>query len=110
VRIIRSIEEKQFRRQRTGVTDTIESEWIWATNMPATKLNTSHALTIGHRRWNIENQGFNQIVQAYKGVPPPSAGNRQPAACAAYSMPDIPNRRQQHQAPNTPQPHRVIPR
>ncbi len=67
VRIIRSIEQKQVRRQRTGITDTIESEWIWATNMPTAKLNTSHALTIGHRRWNIENQGFNQIVQAYKG-------------------------------------------
>jgi hypothetical protein len=61
VRLVRSLETSRVRRQRTGEIEETTSEWIWATSLgPDT--TTKSILTIGHKRWSIENEGFNELV------------------------------------------------
>ena len=38
------------------------SDWIWVTTLPAAQLCTERAVGIGHQRWDIENHGFNELV------------------------------------------------
>jgi hypothetical protein len=61
VRVVRSLETSRVRRQRTGQIDQTTTEWIWATSL-APDTTTKSILTIGHRRWSIENEGFNELV------------------------------------------------
>ena len=61
VRVVRSLETSRVRRQRTGEIEETTSEWVWATSLqPDT--TTKSILTIGHKRWSIENEGFNELV------------------------------------------------
>lgn len=40
----------------------VETQWYWATTMPAS-LNPARAVfEFGHNRWRIENEGFNELV------------------------------------------------
>ena len=67
VRVVRTIETRQVRRQRTRTPDTEQAEWMWATNIPAWKAPREVLVRLGHGRWSIENQGFNEIVNAWHG-------------------------------------------
>jgi hypothetical protein len=40
---------------------TEESEWIWVTDLTLRDLPTGDAVSFGHRRWDIENYGFNEL-------------------------------------------------
>lgn len=63
VRIVRSLETATVRRQLTKETEELSSEWLWATSLPKTKAGTRTVVQIGHGRWGIENQGFNELVR-----------------------------------------------
>jgi hypothetical protein len=65
VRVIRSIETAWVRRQRTGEEEQITTEWIWGTNIPRKVAGTSSLVTLGHGRWRIENNGFNELVNEW---------------------------------------------
>jgi hypothetical protein len=41
------------------------SEWIWATDIPQTVAGTKAIIHIGHARWRIENNGFNELVNEW---------------------------------------------
>ncbi len=60
VRVIRSREHKQVRRQLDKQVEHQTSDWIWVTTLPKTMAPTAAAVHIGHSRWTIENQGFNE--------------------------------------------------
>jgi len=62
VRIVRSLETVSVRRQLTRKIEKTTTEWIWATSLPASKAGTASIVRIGHERWSIENQGFNELV------------------------------------------------
>lgn len=62
VRVIRSRETRTHRSQRTGEIESNTSDWVWATNAPKSLLSTRAAIRVGHVRWRIENQGYNELV------------------------------------------------
>jgi hypothetical protein len=65
VRVIRSIETTRVRRQMTGEEEESTSEWIWATDIPREVAGTRSLITLGHGRWRIENNGFNELVNEW---------------------------------------------
>ena len=65
VRVIRSVESRSTRRQLDGQTHTQTSHWMWVTTLPKLHASTGAVVQIGHRRWDIENQGFNELVNQY---------------------------------------------
>ena len=62
VRVIRSHETKVVRRQLTAEDEECESDWYWVTTLPQAKAATAAVVELGHRRWAIENEGFNQTT------------------------------------------------
>ena len=65
VRVARSVETTIIRRQRTNTPHHQSVEWLWATSLPAHKAPTSALVHIGHRRWSIENEAFNELVNEW---------------------------------------------
>jgi hypothetical protein len=65
VRLVRTIETTRVRRQLTKKRDTITSEWVWVTTLSATQASSRTIVGLGHSRWKIENEGFNEIVNAW---------------------------------------------
>ncbi len=65
VRVIRSRETYQVRRQTTKQVESITTDWIWATTLPVTQAATEQAVGLGHRRWDIENYGFNELANEW---------------------------------------------
>jgi len=61
VRVVRSVESTSVRRQLDGEVEEKVSEWIWVTTLPKVMAPTGAVVQIGHRRWDIENQGFNEL-------------------------------------------------
>lgn len=62
VRVVRSRETRTRRSQLTKQMESQTADWVWATNMPKSLLSTRTAIQVGHLRWRIENQGFNELV------------------------------------------------
>ena len=49
-------------RQRDGQVQQEVSDWYWVTTLPSGTVPTGAIVQLGHRRWDIENQGFNELV------------------------------------------------
>jgi hypothetical protein len=62
VRVVRSLETRTVRRQLDGQLEDLQSDWLWTTTLAKTKAPTRAAIQLGHARWTIENQGFNEMV------------------------------------------------
>jgi len=69
VRVIRSQETYRVKRQATQKVESMTTEWIWATTLPAPQASTEQAVRLGHRRWDIENYGFNELVNEWHSDP-----------------------------------------
>ena len=67
VRVVRSLETKTCRRQRTGQKDKQTSDWMWATTLSADQVPAPAVARLGHDRWLIENRAFNEIVTYWHG-------------------------------------------
>jgi hypothetical protein len=65
VRVIRSQETRTVRRQLDGKDETLTSDWIWVTTLPEQSVSTGRAVALGHQRWDIENHGFNELVNGW---------------------------------------------
>ena len=65
LRVVRSQETSSVRRQDSGARETQRSEWIWVTTLPAAIVPTASVVYWGHARWDIENQGFNELVNGW---------------------------------------------
>lgn len=67
VRVIRS---REFRTRTVIVggqpeSRTTEHDWIWVSTVPSALLDTARACVFGHARWQIENQGFNELSKSW---------------------------------------------
>lgn len=62
VRVVRTVETTTVRRQQTGADEPGRAEWMWVTTLAPARASTRAVVEVGHRRWDIENQGFNAAV------------------------------------------------
>jgi len=62
VRVVRSRETRGVRRQLTAQPEELTSAWTWVTTLPETLASTGAVVRLGHARWDIENDGFNELV------------------------------------------------
>jgi hypothetical protein len=65
VRVVRSEETTRIRRQLTKQVEETSSSWWWVTTLPQERASTQAVVDLGHRRWAIENEGFNEGVNAW---------------------------------------------
>lgn len=65
VRIVRTLETRGVRRQRTKTLETQTSEWLWVTTLTPPRASTAAVVQLGHARWNIENHGFNELANQW---------------------------------------------
>ena len=65
VRVVRSLETRTVRRQRDHRSETLTADWYWVTDLPTLQAPTGAVVRMGHDRWNIENQGFNELVNRW---------------------------------------------
>ena len=65
LRVIRSVETYSVRRQLDRKLTEETSEWMWVTTLPRAQASTARAVSLGHQRWDIENHGFNELVQGW---------------------------------------------
>jgi hypothetical protein len=65
LRVVRSQETYTVRRQEGGENQTQSSDWIWVTTLPAAVVPTASVVLWGHARWDIENHGFNELVNGW---------------------------------------------
>ena len=62
VRVVRSWETRMVRPQMTKKQEKRESDWVWVTTVPKQVLGTEAFVGLGHKRWDIENKAFNELV------------------------------------------------
>ncbi len=62
IRVVRSLETWSVRRQLDGQVEQQHSEWFWVTTLAPTRAPTAAVVPLGHARWTIENEGFNELV------------------------------------------------
>ena len=67
VRVVRSEERWSVQRQLDGELEEQVSEWLWVTSLPESLAGTAAIRDIGHSRWTIENEGFNELVTRWHG-------------------------------------------
>ena len=65
VRVIRSLETYSVRRQLTKKDELQSSDWVWVTTLSQAQASVQRAVGFGHQRWDIENHGFNELVQGW---------------------------------------------
>jgi hypothetical protein len=65
VRVVRSLETTTVRRQLDNQEETLVSDWMWVTTLPSSRASTNAVVDLGHSRWDIENQGFNEAVNQW---------------------------------------------
>ncbi len=62
VRVVQSIETKIVRSQMSGQEKSHTSAWMWVTTVPKEQIGTEHFVITAHKRWDIENKAFNELV------------------------------------------------
>ncbi|MFH0980122.1 MAG: transposase [Planctomycetota bacterium] len=65
VRVVRSLETRTVRRQLDRRAEALTSDWLWVTTLPKAMATTPTVVDLGHDRWTIENQGFNELVNRW---------------------------------------------
>lgn len=65
VRVVRSRETRTIKRQLDQQKETLQANWVWVTTLTAWRAPTMALVRIGHSRWTIENQSFNELVNRW---------------------------------------------
>lgn len=65
VRVVKTEETNRVTKQIDGKTETIRSSWMWVTTLPPLRANAKVVVELGHSRWAIENQGFNELANQW---------------------------------------------
>jgi len=65
VRVVRSRETTRTRRQLDGQLHLQEADWFWVSTLSSARANTAAVVDLGHARWSIENQGFNETTNRW---------------------------------------------
>jgi hypothetical protein len=66
VRVLRSLETYSVLRQLDKQQSAQTSDWIWVTTLSIAQASTARAIAFGHQRWDIENYGFNELVNEWQ--------------------------------------------
>jgi hypothetical protein len=66
LRVVRSLETYSVRRQLDGQFSQEISDWMWVTTLPRAQAPTVRIVAWGHQRWDIENFGFNELVNGWE--------------------------------------------
>lgn len=64
IRVVRSLETTHVKRQLNKNIEKTASQWMWAGTIPKALLPTEEFVEIAHKRWKIENEGFNELVNS----------------------------------------------
>ena len=67
VRVVKSVETTTTRNSATGQIQTKTSAWMWVSTISKKRLNTKNFVNLAHRRWDIENNGFKELVHLWHG-------------------------------------------
>ena len=62
VRVVQSLDKRVIRRQLDGCKEELHSNWVWVTTLSAKRALTRTIVKFGHRRWAVENEGFNELA------------------------------------------------
>lgn len=65
VRVVRNWETTTIRRQLNDQEETLASDWMWVTTLSSSRASTNAVVDLGHSRWDIENQGFNEAANQW---------------------------------------------
>lgn len=65
IRIVRTLDSKTTRRHLTKTDEPSTSHWLWVTTLPQHCVPTETIIRLGHARWDIENQGFNELASRW---------------------------------------------
>jgi len=65
VRVVRTVETRTVKRQLDKKPERLQSDWMWVTTLSRKQASTRAVVRIGHSRWTIENQGFNEMVNRW---------------------------------------------
>lgn len=65
LRVVRSLESWSVKRQITKQETPLHSDWIWVTTLSPAQARTGQVVALGHQRWDIENHGFNELVNGW---------------------------------------------
>lgn len=65
LRVVRSLETYSVRRQLDRTLTQETSDWVWVTTLPLQQTPTARIVAWGHQRWDIENFGFNELVNGW---------------------------------------------
>jgi len=63
VRVVRSLETTTWHAQANGCLQTRVADWVWVTTLSPSRVATPRLVALAHRRWAIENEGFNELVE-----------------------------------------------
>jgi len=66
LRVVRSLETYSVHRQLDDETHQETSDWTWVTTLPRQQVPTERIVAWGHQRWDIENFGFNELVNGWE--------------------------------------------
>ena len=66
LRVVRSLETYSVRRQLDKTVTQETSDWVWVTTLPPQQAPTARIVAWGHQRWDIENFGFNELVNGWE--------------------------------------------
>lgn len=67
VRVVRSLESTRVRERigKQSVHSLRTHNWVWVTTLSQREAPTASIVHLGHARWQIENQGFNDLVTSW---------------------------------------------
>jgi Transposase DDE domain len=65
IRVVRSEESWTVKPQLTKEVTTQTTSWVWLTTLSATQAHTEQIVRLAHLRWDIENHGFNELVNGW---------------------------------------------
>lgn len=65
VRVVQAREKRLVRRQLDGQVEEKVSNWYWVTTLPQKVASSGVIVRLGHGRWGIENEGFNELANKW---------------------------------------------
>lgn len=61
VRVVRCLEQTVIKHCSPDTVEHTTRDWHWVTTIPAAAMGTAALVNTAHSRWNIENEGFNEL-------------------------------------------------
>lgn len=67
VRVVKSVETTVQKNRAAAMTETNITTWMWLSTVGKKRLPTRTFVSLAHKRWNIENNGFKELVHLWHG-------------------------------------------